>query len=303
MPRLNIYLLCHDRPQDARRAILSIQAQTDREFSFTVSDNSSNDELEQIVRAEFPHVRYVRRHPMLPALEHFNRCIDEADGEYFCLFHDDDLMLPGFVAGMRHAIARYPDAIALGCNARIESFGTLQAQPSFRAIQPYEIITSPHALASRYFARSQSGIAPFPGYVYQRQGVGDLRGRNDGGKYSDVTWLLRLLAHGPIVWIRAPLMTYRIHGGNDGVIESRRDRLRLLAYLKRHRETIGLDILQDYRCAFIYKTITRAPEASPPHRFRIAQDFVRRYRWQRYLRPQSYTAAFKRAWVKWMDRA
>lgn len=299
MPELAIFILCHNRPDDARRAIRSALGQVDRDFTLTVSDNSSTDDVEQMVRQDYPEVHYIRRRPMLPALEHFNRCIEDAPGTHFCLFHDDDLLGPDFVQEVKAAILTHPDAVAIGCNARIESLGTLQPRPSFLARHRYETIGTPRDLAARYFSRYQSGIAPFPGYVYRRSALGTTRFRADEGKYSDVTWLLRLSALGPIIWISRRLMTYRLHGGNDGSLESRRDRLRFLAYLKRHRHSLGNGILQDYRCSFVYKPIVKSSPTAHPARLRLAERFLRQYRWTRYARPDTYQALARRALVKW----
>jgi GT2 family glycosyltransferase len=264
-----------------------------------VSDNSSNDAVEAMVKADFPTVHYVRRVPMLPAMQHFSRCIDDVNTDYFCLFHDDDLMRPHFVQEMRNAARANPKAIALGCNAVIEVFGRPQAAHSFLARKEYETIDSAQDLAARYFSRSQSGIAPFPGYVYHTQLVGGLRFLTDGGKYADVTWLLELARRAALVWIRQPLMTYRMHGGNDGNTESRRDRLRFLSYLKRNRSWLGEHILQDYRCSFIYKTLVKeAGASSSTHRVAVARKFLAIYRWARYGRVATYKALIERALVK-----
>jgi GT2 family glycosyltransferase len=304
MSALSLYILCHNRPDDARQAIRSVLAQTDQEFTLTVSDNSSDDRVEQMVRQDFPAVNYVRRRPMLAALEHFNRCIEEAQGTHFCLFHDDDLMAPDFVQEVKAAIQAYPQAIAFGCNAYIESLGKRQPRLAILSGRRYELITSPRQLAARYFARYQSGIAPFPGYVYQRASVGTTRFHPDEGKYSDVTWLLRLAGAGLTVWISKPLMTYRLHGGNDGSIESRRDRLRFLSYLKQQRRELGAGILQDYRCSFVYKPmILKSAVTSHPVRQSTAARFLRHYRWRRYARLDTYRALLRRALVKWTSRS
>lgn len=303
MDRLTIFILCHNRPADARRAIASVLAQTDRDFTLTVSDNSSNDEVEHMVLQAFPQVEYRRRKPMVPAMEHFNLCIDEASqSDYFCLFHDDDIMGPDYVQRIRAAARTHPQAIAIGCNAWTESQGALQARPFFQATRAYEVVADARDLAYRYFARGQSGIAPFPGYVYKRALVGGTRLQPDGGKYADATWLLNLADRGEIVWVREPLMTYRLHGGNDGMMESRRDRLRVLAYLKKNRQGWGKGLLEDYRCSFIYKTLLRSGQKSTPARDRLAQAFLRRYRWARYLRLDTYRSLYRRALVKWLPK-
>lgn len=299
-PSLHIFILCHNRPDDARQAIASVLAQNDPDFTLTISDNSSNDEVEQMVRQHFPNVGYVRRSPMLPVQGHFNRCIEDArPSDYFCLFHDDDVMDPCFVHTMRHVVHQYPHAIAIGCNAHVESAGVLQRHPFFQTRDAYDRISSARELAYRYFGRSQSGIAPFPGYVYKRTLVDTIRMKDDGGKYADATWLMTLAERAEVVWIRAPLMTYRFHGGNDGLKESRRDRLRAMAFLKQQRERWGRGLLEDYRCSFVYKPLLRPGVKTTPARSQIATTFLRHYRWARYLRLDTYRYLLRRALVKW----
>lgn len=304
MPSLHIFVLCHNRPEDARQAIASVLAQTDTNYTLTISDNSSNDAVEQMARQHFPQVGYVRRRPMLPVLQHISRCVDDAQScDYFCLFHDDDLMDPDYVRVMRAAAIEYPAAIAIGCNARTESLGVVQARPFFQARHARERITSARDLAYRYFGRSQSGFAPFPGYVYNRALVGNTRMQADGGKYADATWLITLADRGEVVWLREPLMTYRIHGGNDGLQESRRDRLRAMAHLKQNRPRWGRGLLEDYRCSFVYKPLLRASTGTTPARRQLATAFLRRYRWARYLRLDTYQSLIRRALVKWGRKA
>jgi glycosyltransferase involved in cell wall biosynthesis len=275
----------------------SILSQTDGDFELVVSDNSSNDEVEQMVRVEFPQVDLRRRVPMLKQLEHFNRCIDEAQTDYFCLFHDDDLMHTDFVQRMKAVLDSNPEVVACGANALLESFGQIEPRKSFRSLGELDWITSPRNLARRYFSRAQSGIAPFPGYVYRRRLVGEVRLPLEGGKYSDVTWLLNLAMKGPMVWAVAPLMTYRMHGGNDGSIESPRDRLRLLAFLKQNERLLGSDLLADYRCSFIYKRMLSNSNVSPARR-KLARAYVKHYGRSRYANLSLYGSLIKRALIK-----
>ncbi|HEY6093501.1 MAG TPA: glycosyltransferase family A protein [Gallionellaceae bacterium] len=302
MTTLTIYILCHNRPDDAREAIRSVLAQTDQNFQLIVSDNSSNDEVQHMVQREFPQIGYVRRVPMAPALTHFNLCIAETQDDYFCLFHDDDLMASEFVGQFRECARRFPQAVAIGCNAQIERMGQLEGKHSFLSYGSCEVIADARRLALRYFGRSQSGIAPFPGYVYNRRRMGDVLIPIEGGKYADVTWLLTQARRGPVVWINQPLMTYRLHASNDSNTESRRDRLRFLGYLKQNLATLGKGVLADYRCSFVYKRIRNEAQPGHPERLRLATRFLKHYRWARYTRADTYTAVFKRALTKWMTR-
>lgn len=297
MSSLTIIVLCHNRPDFARQTLHSILAQSDGDFDLVVSDNSSNDDVAQMIAAEFPQLDYRRRIPMLAPLAHFNRCIDEVQSDLFCLFHDDDLMQANFVQTMRPMLDKYPGVIACACNALVETMGKVEPHTSFRALGKLEWIGSPRNFAQRYFARAQSGIAPFPGYVYRRCLIGEVRLPLDGGKYSDVTWLLNLAMKAPILWVTTPLMTYRMHGGNDGSTESLRDRLRFLGFLKHSVNVLGNDLLSDYRCSFIYKRMASSNATSPARR-RLARAFLKHYGWFRYMNPNLYGALIKRALIK-----
>ncbi|MBA3023732.1 MAG: glycosyltransferase family 2 protein [Proteobacteria bacterium] len=298
MTSFSLFVLCHDRADFARQTLHSILAQSDQDFELIVSDNSSNDEVGQMMRADFPQVEYRRRQPMLFHIAHFNRCIEEARGDLFCLFHDDDLMHPEFVKHMKAAMDADPRLVACGSNALLETMGRIEPRSSFRAIGKLEYLGSARDLARRYFARAQSGFAPFPGYVYRRSAAGALRLDVDGGKYTDVAWLLRLAMKGPIAWLNEPLLTYRIHGGNDGKVESPRDRLRFMAFLKRYPEQFGKALLADYRYSFIYKPLVKNAAATPARRA-VARRFLSRHSWSRYIDPVLYRSLVKRFFIKW----
>jgi GT2 family glycosyltransferase len=300
MKSLTIYILCHNRPDYARLAIQSVMDQTCQVFTLILSDNSSNDDVERMVKIDFPNIHYIRRMPVLKALEHFNRCIKEANTDYFCLFHDDDVMSQNFVNVMMQCAHDYPNAIAIGCNAKIERFGKLEQRTSFLSFRKYEFIENPLSLARRYFSRAQSGIAPFSGYVYNRRLIEELRLSLDGGKYADVTWLLRLCMKAPIVWVNSPLITYRMHGGNDGNIESLRDRLKVFGFLKQNAKMFSAGLLKDYR-SFIYKKLLKEQHAEYTAKRRaVVASFMGFYRWSRFTRMDFYRDLAIRLLVKWM---
>ena len=296
---LTIYILCYNRPDFARQSILSVLGQTSQEFKLIVSDHSNNDAVEKMVSQNFPNLTYIRRPQTLKHLEHFNRCMDEVKTEYYCLFHDDDVMAPHFVETMLEFTTKYPDAAAWASNAYIETNGKIEKRPSFLSYQQYKVFNGPMRLARCYFSRNQSGIAPNPGYIYNRRLVGEQRFIVDGGKYADVSLLLDIARQGPIIWLNRPLMTYRIHGKNLGSTESLPDRIRFLAYLKKYKQTLGLEILQDYRSSFIYKRILQNGFQGKLKRFAIAQSYINFYPLYHYTRWSTYLTLLERVLNKW----
>ncbi len=301
---LQLYILCYNRAGLAREAIRSALAQTDRQYELVISDNSTDDETQAMVAAEFPQLDYRRRVPSLKALDHFNLCLAEASADHVCLFHDDDLLAPRWVERVREVIAAHPAAAAIGVNARIAEEGR-PTRLSFQSSGATHEVRDPRQLAAHYFGRYQLGIAPFPGYVYARARIGGLRFDPAEGKYSDVMWLLRVVERGPLVWVAEPLMTYRLHASNDSRSESIGDRLHLLAYFKRRRSAVGAGLIEDYRF-FIYKKALALDagqwRALSPARRQTMKSFLQRYRCRRIGRIDQHVALLRRARVRAVQR-
>jgi len=296
---LTIFVLCYNRPDLARLTIQSIVQQSCQNFRLIVSDHSTNHEVEAMVKVDFPSISYIKRSTSLKHLEHFNACIDEVQTDYYCLFHDDDLMAPNFVKNMLKFIGAHPTAAAYACNALIETNGRVEPRLSFISKNEYELISSPRDLAERYFSHNQSGIAPNPSYIYSHLLSGDKLFIVNGGKYADVALLLDILRAGSIFWVNEPLITYRMHGNNIGSVESMPDRLHFLGYLKKHRQEFGNALLQDYRYSFIYKKILNSDWRLRSKRLRVVKKFLGIYQIYRYSRFSTYKSLLKRALIKW----
>lgn len=291
MTKLTIFIQCYNRAAFARQAIESVLRQSNNEFRLVISDNSDNDEMSCLMLSEFPTLEYRRRVPSLPAISHFNKSISETDTEFLCLFHDDDLMEPGYVDAMLKMIELNPNAVAYACNAAIIDKENVPNDESFESRDAYIIIGNPRALAGRYFSRFPNGFAPFPAYIYRSSVVKNIPlNPQSGGKYSDLTWLLELSKIGPIVWSSDKLIRYRIHASNDGGFESARDRLKLLGYLKINAPFVGMNIISDYRF-FLYKKLCKDWIVNRKFSARYEKCFInylRMYRLQRLFRAETY---------------
>jgi len=287
---LSIILLTHNRTSQAFEAILSILGQINHNFELTVSDNSDTNELENLIQSntqKIPsllRVIYIKRPQILPALEHLNLCLDEVESDYFCLFHDDDLMLPNFVGKFFEAQNKFSQAVAFGVNAITEKNG-VGGKNFFQSIGSYTVGVTPKKLAKKYFSRHQLGVAPFPSYIYKKSAIKSLQFDQDWGKYGDVTWLLNVACHGEIIWINQPLMIYRLHDSNDSLTESRHDRLKFLAFIKNNIDKFGQGLLRDYRFFICKKNLPILLNSSKKTKqANILKKYVSSYRTYRWLR-------------------
>ncbi|WP_162784560.1 glycosyltransferase family 2 protein [Polynucleobacter necessarius] len=297
---LLIYLLTHNRPVQAVEAIESILAQSDSRFELIVSDNSDTDELRQLI-GDKTRLTYIKRPIGLSGIEHGNFCLSEiekTDGcQYFTLFHDDDLMLSNYVGNFWRAQALYPTAVAFGANAQVEQHKKF-TELSFKAARDYLGPFNPNNLLRRYFSHHQLGIAPLPSYFYRRSALHGLRFDKAGGKYGDVQWLSRWAIRGPVIWIAEPMMIYRMHESNDGNIESRHDRFRFLAYLKRSGEIFSPEILGDYRNFFYKKLLPSLKDRGQMKAYQLFSQYLAVHRFQRLSRASFYRALLNKSWTK-----
>ena len=297
---LGIYLLTHNRQEQALEAIVSILAQSDRQFELVVSDNSDTDQLRHLLKDQ-KGLTYIKRPRVFSAIEHGNLVLSEIvvnnKFDYFTLFHDDDVMLPNYVAEFMKAQTLFPQAIAFGANALIDRNG-IERDSSFQSATSYIGPISPNQLLRRYFSHHQLGIAPLPSYIYKRSSLEQLRIDPHGGKYGDVQWLTSWAAKGPMYWIGVPMMVYRFHDTNDGSIESRHDRLRFLAFLKASHKMLSPEILSDYRNFLYKKFLPRLKEKGYKKSYRLLSQFITRHRFQRLFRLSFYIAFFNKVSIK-----
>jgi hypothetical protein len=285
----------------ACEAVGSLLASVTPSTRLVVSDNSTDDRLYTELTKRYPGVE-VRRRENMDVIRHMQINIEEADTEFVILFHDDDLVDPEFCARMLELADRYPQAVAWASNARIIGVGRSATDIAFETERGRNdvVLATPADLLSRYLSRYPRGFALFPSYMYRRTLVRTLPPNgSDGGKYSDVAWLMRIASRGTIVWTGTPLMTYRLHGENDGMLESLRDRLRMLGFLKR-RSDLPRPLVDDWRFMIHKRCLRNGYPGGPPpgtHRAReqVQRAFLFRHRARRLLRAAT--------WIGWFGRA
>lgn len=229
-----VVVITRDRKEYFSQTLISvINQQTSKKYKIIVSDNSEGDETEDYMQTFHPNIKYIRRRPTLGVDKHFKEAFNEASkSKYFVIFHDDDIMLPEYIESMSEIFAKHSNIAAVGCNAQyINDEGRISRyflNKNYNNI----IINSQYEFTNRYFKIGTDGYAPFPGYMYNNQYVSekDIE-KFEVGKYSDFTFLLKLIKKSQIIWTSKIVMLYRIHKNNDSSVEDIHKRLSLLRYL------------------------------------------------------------------------
>ncbi|HBY58158.1 MAG TPA: hypothetical protein DEG96_09960 [Candidatus Atribacteria bacterium] len=97
-PKISICIPTYNRAKFIREAIDSVLKQTFRDFELIVVDNCSTDNTQEIVKAfDDGRLRYVCNERNLGVIGNYNKCISLARGDYICIIHSDDMLLPRFL--------------------------------------------------------------------------------------------------------------------------------------------------------------------------------------------------------------
>jgi len=257
MAELTVVLMCHNRPLLAVGAIRSILAQSNRNFRFLISDNSSNHELKKIIDSEYPTLEYISWFPGLPDFfTHFNTMIRKVDTPLVVMFHDDDRLEPDYVKRVLEQYHETPNVAGIGTNCfQIDGHGDrVPGELWFKSPNAIEIFRDPKDLVLRQLELDLGRAAPFTNYAYNLNVVKDpaldlSKGRN----YCDVSFLAGILQFGPIVWINEPLASVRVHDANISTYSGVRDYKAFLTWIRlEFGDAISRTSIDEYRWPRVY---------------------------------------------------
>lgn len=257
MKDLTVFILTHDRGEMLLETIESVLNQTCHDFKFVVSDNSSNDETQKLLKERnlIGQFEYRKRDKEYPSFEHFNLCLSEVDTKYFVLFHDDDIMLSEYVETMYNAI-NGSEYVAVGCNAyKLQENDTKTRFSSIRIKKTFK-----NKAELTYFY-SKFDVVPFPSYIYSKEKITTKLFENNLGKYSDVLWIISLIELSPILWLPKSYMLYRIHSGQDSLTFDLLNQYKLAKYL--YKTGLCKKEYNSYRCRILYCYASRKRTKRP----------------------------------------
>jgi len=110
-PSITIVVLTHNRAHLVSRALRSVLAQSDGDFSLLVIDDASADETQSVLTlfSKDPRVRLLINGTCKGTLATRNRAIGEVSSEWIVFLDDDDELLPKYVERLRALIATRPE--------------------------------------------------------------------------------------------------------------------------------------------------------------------------------------------------
>lgn len=234
--RVQLYIFSHNRPHFLAETIESALVQKVEDMEIIVTDNSTTDDVREMMKQRYPELHYIHR-PSCPSVDEHGRAVfKESSAELVIYFHDDDIMAPNYVRTLLEAMDSDPSLVAVGCNSWTIRGEIRVFQRRMGWFSKALKLRNAEDLARPYLSFTKIlNPPPFPSYMYRRAKIdGCFANLEEGGLYADLAFLMRALERGPILWLPEPLMWYREHPSNMSHSEMVGHRLRLLRFIHTH---------------------------------------------------------------------
>jgi hypothetical protein len=213
--RLSVCIPTYNGEEFIAAAIKSVLAQSFQDFELLVVDDRSTDATLDIVRSfTDPRIRIEQNEERLGIPGNWNRCLSLARGEYCCLFHQDDVMLPENLERKIQVLAADPtigfvhSAVELLVEA---SAPTAVADWMEPATEDF-VVEGPRYFRKLLFA---GNLICAPTVVTRRQHLLDLGGFDEAlGFACDYEMWMKVCVDGRVAFLSQPLVRYRWHGKN-----------------------------------------------------------------------------------------
>lgn len=252
--KIGVYILTHNRLSTLIITLESILRQTYKGFDIIVSDNSENDETEQVMMEYLKknnNIAYIHQKDARSASAHIQKVMSDNTYELYMLFHDDDEMLPNMIERLYNEAIKHPSYSAVAANA----FLSYKDKKSLAFNKKDVVIKNGHEFISRVSRYGKMEIAPFPSYLYRKSIVNSIKfdSEHKGGKYCDISYLVDIVNCSPIYYVGEPLMIYNIHDFQDSASFDFLKHVQLTNYLLKVSKDKML--LSKFRIRHIYTNI------------------------------------------------
>lgn len=214
---LTIVLLCRNRPGLAEETIRSILKQNSKAYQLVVSDNSTNFDMQELMRQKFPDVIYKRWGGHLSHFQHVTQAISLTQTRFLTIFHDDDHMEPDYATAIIDAFKVHSTAGAIACNSYVMNAQGVRQNGRLMFSQESKVHTfcNGREIVLRYLDIDQGGIAPFNCYAYNLPVIRGLSPDEGASRhYTDTVFIAEVADRAPVIWLNTPYVTTRIHPHN-----------------------------------------------------------------------------------------
>jgi len=218
-PKITVCIPTYNYGRYIAQAIESVLCQSFTDIEILVSDGSSSDSTDEIMRtyaAQDSRVRYIRHETNNGMVENWNFCLREARGEYIKYLFADDYFISSEILGQMASVLDSDDSISLVGSAR-KFFNSKLKTSEILTLSDKNILLSGTDVINLCLISQQNKIGE-PSAVMFRKKQG-LRGFD--GRYRqlvDLEMWFHLLELGKYYHFAEPLCAFRIHAEQQSAV-------------------------------------------------------------------------------------
>lgn len=135
VPKVSVGIPTYNRAWTLREAIQSVLNQTFHDLELIISDNTSTDNTQELVKSfDDSRIRYIRNKENIGMIANFNQCLRLFTGSYCAFLGSDDYWLPDFLENLTKVLDRNPDVAIAFSNHYFLERG--QLTPRKRLVKP-----------------------------------------------------------------------------------------------------------------------------------------------------------------------
>jgi glycosyltransferase involved in cell wall biosynthesis len=210
-PLVTVAIPTYNRADLLGVTLRTVLAQDYRHLEILISDNASTDGTEQLCRdaaAADRRICYVRQPENIGLYANHNFCLEEARGEFVCLFHDDERYGPDVVAANAALLAAHPE-VGLSCSdwELIDEQGRVVGARDFAV----PTVSDGYAYIERTIRSGRSSIC-CPGAMIRREALGKTRFHESGPLgFGDFLVWFEIAERWTVGHVHRRLWSYRQH--------------------------------------------------------------------------------------------
>lgn len=199
-----------------QETLASVLSQTSDNFEILVSNNCSHDGTKEFLdRLTDPRLRIYHQDTLLDMVANWNFLLDHANGEYFLLLSDDDLIGTDFVERCAEALSGLHSRderinIIYGSYGIIDANGTVL---TYRKNDSLEMLETGEEFNLNWFKNLRP--VAFCSTLFRTESLKSIIGFDGTNKYAaDAVARAKVSANNHVMYVREAIAYYRVHDAN-----------------------------------------------------------------------------------------
>lgn len=216
MTKVCICIPAYNAEATISKTLDSLIKQTYKNIIVKVIDNNSQDNTVQIVKTYVDKYKWIQLFEYritVPANENFDRCIEQAEGEYTCIFHSDDVYLATIIEKEVNFLLQHEEVGAVFTYANIineddKKISEILPNQNLLIKESYEFVE----LIPLFLKYNNCFVTPSAMVrteIYKNEIIKHKRDKSFGDAFDVDVWL-RILKKHKIGFIYEKLMNYRL---------------------------------------------------------------------------------------------